>query len=138
MEARLEIVPVGTAFPFETAAKVDRYQLVTGPGAMGILTTMDRFQLQACFKSCGMTTSIGPDCEEVEDLLDEVSIGLQAESDNGFYPTISGREFDDNVWIVIPKSYDTPRLLALSTQSSFASQVASWIEAAKAEVSEER
>lgn len=138
MEARLEIVPVGTAFAFETAARVDRYQLVTGPGAMGILTTMDRFQLQACFKSCAMTTSIGPDCEEVEDLLDEVSIGLQAESDNGFYPTISAREFDDNVWIVIPKSYDTPRLLALSTQSSFASQVASWIEAAKAEVSEER
>ena len=135
-EARLEIVSVGTAFDFEAAARVDRYQLVTGPGALEILTAMDRPQLQACFKNCAMTTSIGSDCEEVEDLLDEVSIGLQAENDNSFYPTISGREFDDNVWIVIPQSYDAPRLLALSTQLGFASQVESWIEQAKAEVSE--
>ena len=137
-ETGVEIVSVGTAFDFEAAALVDRYQLVTGPGALGILTTMARDQLQACFRNCAYATSTGSDCREVEDLLDDISIGLQAESEDGFYPTVSSPEFDDNVWIVIPQSYDTPRLLALSNQPIFASQVASWIDQARTEVAEER
>ena len=138
MEAGVEIVPVGTAFDFEAAALVDRYQLVAGTGALEILTSMARTQLHSCFKNCAFATSIGSDCREVEDLLDDISVGLQAESEDGFYPTISTLEFVVNVWIVIPRSYDTPRLIALSNQPIFASQVRSWIDRAKMEVAEER
>ncbi len=137
-ETGLEIVSVSSAFDFEAAAREDRYQLVAGPGALGILAGMDRSRLEACLQNCAMATSVGADCMNVEDLLDDVSMALQADSDDGFYPTVSGQKFDDNVWIVIPKAHDTPRLLALSTQSGFASQVASWIDQARADVSEGR
>lgn len=136
MGAGLEIVCVSSAFDFEAAAREERYQLVTGPGALGILTGMDRSRLEACLQNCAMATSVGADSTNVEDLLDDVSIDLQADSDDFFFPTVSGHKFDDNVWIVIPKAHDTPRLLALSTQSGFASQVASWIDLARADVAE--
>lgn len=136
MDTGIEIVSVSSAFDFEAAALEDRYQLVTGPGALGILTGMDRSQLEACLKNCAMATSVGADCTNVEDLLDDVSLDIQADGDDGFFPTVSGQKFDDNVWIVIPKAHDTRRLLALSTQSGFASQVASWIDVARADVAE--
>lgn len=135
-EARLEIVSVDSALDFEAAARGDRYQLVTGPGALGILEGMDRSGLDSCLRNCAMATSVGVDCADVEDLLDDVYMEVQGGSDDGFFATVSAQEFDDNVWIVIHQAQNTPRLLALSSQSGFASQVESWIDQARASVSE--
>lgn len=135
--SEVTVVNVSTVAELEVAAEASPYQLVTGEGALGILSKITEPQAEACLRNCTYAHSFGSDAKDVENLLDEISVSLEFYNDDRFFPTVSGLTYDELIWIIISQSYETPRLLALSAKDDFHLEVRSWFERAEAELTEQ-
>jgi hypothetical protein len=132
-----EFLAARNATEFEAGAKLGAYQIVTGEGALDILSEMESAALRKCFKNCTYAHSFGDDSKLMEDFLDEIS-DPTAEDGEGFFPTISDTSSAKLIWTIIPNTFDAPRLIALSKKPDFVTDIASWFAAAELElVSEE-
>ena len=131
------IVGARTFAELDAAAAYAPFQLITGDGASAILLDMTDAQAEFCFANCVFAHSFGPDGAEAENLIDGFSERLELYKGDRFFPTVSGATWNDLIWIIISQSYETPRLIALSTRDDFRQQVQSWFERADTELVEE-
>ena len=133
----IQIIDIHTLEAFKIESQVGPYQLVTGYGALSILSKMNDIQAEFCLANCVFSHSAGDKGAAVENLLDDIESRLELYKDDRFFPTTSGSGYEELIWVMKEQSIETPRILAVSTRNDFGLEVASWFDRAEAQLAEE-